>query len=97
VVGRNAHTAIDQAQLIGAIKMLAYSRDIPVFGISNTTAKKALTGSGRADKAEMVAAAQGIAGEIGGTKVQREAVADAIGIALAGYRCRVVAETREEG
>ena len=53
--------------------------------VAPTSCKKALTGSGKASKDEMVDALRDYPGSpLGLTKANREAIADALGAALAG-------------
>jgi len=81
--GSNARSLIKQAMLIGAI-ITSYSPVIKTIFVHNKTAKKFFTGNGNATKDEMVEAAVKRYGEAfhQGPKYQREAVADAIAIAL---------------
>lgn len=54
----NFHFASLQLAMIGILHKVAYEDDITILGIASATAKKVLTGSGRAKKPEMLAAAQ---------------------------------------
>jgi crossover junction endodeoxyribonuclease RuvC len=82
----NAATAMMQRELVGILCGMAVEHGWRVKRVYPVTAKKALTDNGRADKDEMVAAARkqfGVPGA-GMPKPKAEAIADAIGVALAG-------------
>lgn len=70
---------IPQIRVSGALLTLAGQRGIPVLEVSPTAAKNALCGTGRADKALMIANAAGY-GVLG------EHAADALGVALAASK-----------
>lgn len=78
-----------QSQLIGAIIHHAMQRSCQVVRVKPKQAKKALTGIGNADKTAMITASQAFVKKTG-VKYKDEAIADAIGVALAG---RTVYET----
>lgn len=78
-VRTNTQTAIKLAHLCGIVRCVATTACINVTGVQPTQAKKALTGSGAAKKAQMVEAAFRLFGER-----LSEHEADACGIALAG-------------
>lgn len=84
----NIKTALKQREVIGVCKLAAMMSGLTVVEVYPKSAKLALTGSGNADKDEMVAAAGRIVdGFPGGLTVAKsEALADACGIALAGLR-----------
>jgi len=77
-VGKNKQLALTLSKQFGAI--FAVLADLGVYSIKiqPTQAKKALTGSGRADKKKMVRFAQAL-----GMQGENDNVADAIGVALA--------------
>jgi Holliday junction resolvasome RuvABC endonuclease subunit len=80
---RNVQTTKELSYVVGAALLAA--GDIPALVVQPTAGKLALTGVGRADKAQMVLLAQGAWGLPEGLRrAEREAVADAIGAALAG-------------
>ena len=83
--GKSAQNALLQRELIGHMAASAWQYGFEVARVAPTTAKKALTGSGKADKLAMVAAATVVPGCPSGlARARIEAVADALGIALAG-------------
>lgn len=55
--GGGRHLEIHYA-MVGALHARAYALQIPIFDVAVSSAKKALSGSGRADKAQMLAAAR---------------------------------------
>lgn len=84
--GRSAQSALKQRELIGCLRMMADENQFAhLVEVAPTSAKKALASSGRADKAAMVRMMLEYPGSpVGLTKAKREAVADALGAALAG-------------
>lgn len=82
----NAATTMMQRELVGILCGMAVEHGWQVKRVYPVTAKKALTGSGKADKGAMVPAAVEKYGvpSAGMPKAKREAIADAIGVALAG-------------
>jgi len=86
--GRSAQSALKQRELIGCLRMAAEDNHFghPLFyEVAPASGKKALAGSGKADKDQMVEAMLAYPGSpLGRTKASREAVADALGAALAG-------------
>lgn len=82
----NASTTMMQRELVGILCAKAVEHGWQVKRVYPVTAKKALTGSGKADKDAMVPAAVEKYGvpSSGMPKAKREAIADAIGVALAG-------------
>ena len=95
--GRSYQTALNQRELIGCIGSQVFTAGVDVVRIAPTSAKLALTGSGKADKKEPVTLADGSVVrpmyeymyEYPGaperlTVAKREAVADALGVAIAG-------------
>lgn len=85
--GRSVQTAMRQRELIGVIAAMASAQGLEVRRVAPATAKKSLTGSGKAGKEDMVEAANKILwlGDL--TVESQRAVADAIGIALAAKEC----------
>jgi len=84
-----AGAALTQREFIAVLAMYAHKYGADVCRVSPTAAKLALTGTGKAKKADMIFAARDVdAGAIDGlsTIKKREAVADSIGIALAGMK-----------
>jgi Holliday junction resolvasome RuvABC endonuclease subunit len=69
--------------LAGMLEVVASRRGVEVAEVSTTTVKKALTGSGRADKSDMIRAAQALGFD---TRLQDEA--DAIGVWVCAARKR---------
>lgn len=62
------------------LHMWCYHRGVPILGFSQPTVKKALTGSGRASKADMVGAAQARWPHL---SIFSDDEADALGVGLA--------------
>lgn len=80
---KDAHVHFSLSRLVGVIEYAC--RDVPCILVKPTQAKQALTGKGNATKDQMVRFAQQVyltRWEFR-TKSQEEAVADAVGIALA--------------
>ena len=77
-VGRNSQVALTLSKQVGAIFSALADLGVYSIKIQPTQAKKALTGSGKADKEKMVHFAQDL-----GMQGENDNVADAIGIALA--------------
>jgi Holliday junction resolvasome RuvABC endonuclease subunit len=91
----NVRSLIETSYLVGHIQRLADTYGARWYMVKPGQAKQALATTGTADKAQMVAmaAAYGVAQE--GRKADREAIADALGVALATecvIRGRVLAE-----
>ena len=83
--GRSAQSALKQRELIGVLAANAWHYGSDIIRIAPLSAKKALTGSGKASKERMVEAMSKYHGAPEGlSKAKREAVADALGIVLAG-------------
>lgn len=87
---RHPRTAILMAHARGVILALAARRDIPIAAVPATQAKKILTGSGRAGKAQMQRAVQATLGLA--AIPEPHDVADAIAIGLCGMRLRLAGE-----
>lgn len=88
---RHPRTAILMAHARGVILALAVRRGMTVLSVAATQVKKLLTGSGRADKAQMQRA---VAMTLGLPHLpQPHDVADAIAIALCGLRERATGIT----
>ena len=86
-VGAGGNGALKQSELIGVQAMCAHRYMLPVVRVQPTQTKKALTGRGKAKKDEdMVPHAIKLYPSVAEIKYkyQREAVADAIGVAIAG-------------
>ena len=85
---RSADSALRQFGLIGALIAQAHEQEYDVVEVRPSQGKKALTGNGWADKDEdMVPAAEAFAGwrpEWSRFKYSRQALADALGAAIAG-------------
>jgi crossover junction endodeoxyribonuclease RuvC len=81
--GHSMQSAFKQRELIGVMAERALGLGMEVVRVAPTSAKKALTGSGKADKRDMSMAAMELLDISDLTKKSREAVADAMGIALA--------------
>jgi crossover junction endodeoxyribonuclease RuvC len=83
--GRSAQTALKQRELIGVLKAEAWRYGFQVVSVAASSAKKAMTGSGNADKDAVRAAAREVDGyPIGLPKYADEAVSDAVAVAMAG-------------
>ena len=83
--GRQAE--LNNAQLIGVLIDYARHGGSDICRIAPTSAKKALTGSGKASKEDMVAAASKLPGWVDqGSKKRNEAVADAVGVAICALK-----------
>lgn len=83
--GRSAQTALQQRELIGALAADAWRMGFQVVRVAPMSGKKALSGSGKADKDAVVQAAREVDGfPLGLPKYAEEAVADAVAAALAG-------------
>jgi len=85
-------SALQQAQLIGAICFMARKRECQIVRIKPKQGKKALAGIGNADKTAMVDASRKYFASTG-IKYRDEAMADALGTALAG---RILYGTEED-
>ena len=82
--GRQAE--LNNAQLIGVLVQERFGHNF-IHRIAPTSAKKALTGSGKASKEDMVAAASKLPGWVDqGSKKRNEAVADAVGVAICALK-----------
>lgn len=68
-----------QFGMAGVLQMFAWKRGIPVVGVNQMTAKKRLAGSGRADKAMMLAAARELYPHL---KVKNHDQSDAVAVGL---------------
>ena len=66
--------------MTGMLHALCWTAGVPILGFAQSTVKKALTGSGKADKADMVAAARERWPHL---NVQTDDQADALGVGLA--------------
>jgi len=83
--GRSAQSALKQRELIGVLATNAWHQGADIVRIAPTSAKKALTGSGKAPKEDMVEAMYEYEGApLGLSRAKREAVADALVVAIAG-------------
>jgi Holliday junction resolvasome RuvABC endonuclease subunit len=95
-IGRyNVRSLIETSYLVGHIQRLSDTSGARWYMVKPSQAKQALATTGTADKPQMVAmaAAYGVAQE--GRKADREAIADALGVALAAeyvIRGRILAE-----
>lgn len=73
-----------QLAMIGSLHRLAYDLgDITIMGIAAASAKKTLTGSGRAKKPEMLAAARALYPHL---DIATDDIADAIAVGLTFYQ-----------
>lgn len=79
--GNGLKTLIKLYGLAGVTQMVCLQHKVPVEGVNLATVKKMLTGSGRADKPAMIAAAQAR-----GVDVQDDNQADAFGIYLCALK-----------
>lgn len=87
VIGGGFAAALTQREMIGVIAAYAHKYGADVIRVSPASAKKALTGSGKAKKPDMVLAAKDVCTATIdglGSVAKREAVADSMGIAMAG-------------
>lgn len=75
--GGHINATIQIQRVVGPLLARAYSAEVLVAEIAPASAKKALTGNGRADKKEMIRHAEGM---FGGHWTEHEA--DALGVAL---------------
>ncbi len=72
-----------QMRMIGAIvSLIRWNYSHKIGEVNPMVVKKTMTGYGLAKKDDMVRAAEWMVGPISGTKVEREAVADAVGHAV---------------
>lgn len=71
-----------QMRMVGALMATLIMTGREVHEVGPTAVKKAMTGYGFAKKDDMVAAAEHMVGKLTGIKVEREAIADAIGHAV---------------
>lgn len=90
-----ARGAMQASMVIGAVTAYAQEHDVEVVMVAASSAKKALTGRGKATKAQMQATARKRFGA-----VLSEHEADAVGIALAGHHhnvCKPIGRTIDAG
>ena len=79
---------ISSAGCVGAVRMKLYENQLPTFLIQPTHMKKAFTGNARAQKPEIIKECKERFGKnifVHLTKDQREARADAIGVAVTAF------------
>lgn len=88
--GRTNKRSRRMHDVCGIARGIAAALGVPVYEISSTTAKQTLTGSGRADKDLMMAAAR----RLFGVPDVSEHGADALGIAKAGHARHNIATLR---
>jgi len=76
-----------QDRIIGRIEQILEMGGFQVIEVNVQAVKRALSGKANADKADMIDAARRLYGvpEMGAKQVEAEAVADAIGVAMAGW------------
>ena len=88
-VGPNPQGDLLNRELIGALRLDLWRAGHQIHMVNNKAGKKALTGSGKASKVQMVEAAlkfPGFASKVDGPKYYLEAVADSLGVLLAGAK-----------
>lgn len=88
--GRTNKASRRMHDVCGILRGVAAALGVPVYEVSATTAKATLTGSGRADKDQMMAAAR----RIFGVSDVSEHGADALGVAKAGHARHNIAMLR---
>jgi crossover junction endodeoxyribonuclease RuvC len=84
--GKSAQSALKQREVIGALAYRAACCGIPVVRVAPTAAKKALTGSGKASKQDMVDKANEMLWMMDLSQKAQEAIADALGVCLAAVK-----------
>ena len=84
--GRSAQSAMKQREVIGALGYRAACQGMPVVRVAPTSAKKALTGSGKASKEDMVEKINEKMWIMDLNQKSQEAIADAYGVCLAAVK-----------
>lgn len=85
-MGKSTQSALKQRELIGTIAASCYANGVTVVRVSPGEAKKIMAGKGNANKDAMVESAEHMADLSRFNKAEREAIADAMGIALAAAK-----------